>query len=313
MKNTLRYIWLQLLLVCFTSGALYAQTTNDKIGALGGVIDVSSTGAAQYAIPIDCPSGLNGMQPSLSITYNSQGGDGFLGMGWDISGLSAIFRGSVNISGELQGIDFSSSDGYHLDGNRLIEVTPSESKVANIHKTEVETFHLIEGLGSIQEYYSNSTGSEWFRVSTKDGKTMEYGHGSEYRFVPDEDLGKKAPYMWLLNSVYDRNGNYIKYEYTKTRNRPYLSKITYGNDFTSDVTEIKFSHAQRLSGEHLSYIAGRKVYNDNYCSEIKVERSGQVLHTFAFKYTIEEATGIPFLTSIEKKYSDEYTVSPNSY
>ncbi|MCK9236321.1 MAG: hypothetical protein M0Q41_12995 [Bacteroidales bacterium] len=93
-------------------------------GTLPGDLMVSATGGAVYNIPISLPNGVAGMTPQLALSYNSQGGNGLLGLGWSLSGLSAISRTGKTIyhDGQVEGIRFNTTDNYTLDGQRLIAV-----------------------------------------------------------------------------------------------------------------------------------------------------------------------------------------------
>ncbi len=53
------------------------------------------TGAFTYAYPLSVPPGRQGVQPGLQLTYNSQAGNGWLGIGWDLS-VGSIHRSTKN-------------------------------------------------------------------------------------------------------------------------------------------------------------------------------------------------------------------------
>ena len=118
------------------------------VGTLPGHLSVSPTGAAIYTIPIDLPPGIGGMTPQLNLVYNSQAGNGIMGLGWSLSGLSSISRVGTNIyhEGFVDGVDFDSNDKLALDGNRLIP----DQVIDNVFWTEIETAskivrHLLTG------------------------------------------------------------------------------------------------------------------------------------------------------------------------
>ncbi|EJL83318.1 virulence plasmid B protein, partial [Polaromonas sp. CF318] len=105
-------------------GLAQAQTTT-VAGTTPGQFSVNESGAATYRIPIQVPPGVAGMEPKLELAYNSQGGNGLLGMGWSLSGLSAIGRcpRTMAVDGVRGGVNLDMNDRYCLDGQRLILVS----------------------------------------------------------------------------------------------------------------------------------------------------------------------------------------------
>ncbi len=67
------------VLICLSSAALA------NVGRTAGTYAVSPTGAATYSIPIWAPRGPNGLQPNISLIYNSQQAAGYVGVGWAVA------------------------------------------------------------------------------------------------------------------------------------------------------------------------------------------------------------------------------------
>ncbi len=113
-----------------SENTITTETIQDGIGATETLAvgksptshQVTPTGAFTYNVPIRIPKGTHGMEPNVSLVYNSQGGNGIVGFGWGISGLSAI--GRVNKThfheGKVTNVLLNVNDPYSWNGNRLI-------------------------------------------------------------------------------------------------------------------------------------------------------------------------------------------------
>lgn len=76
----------------FASHTAIASTV---VGSTPAEFNVSG-GSASYSIPIQVAPGRGGMQPDLSLNYTG-GGNGVLGVGWSLGGLSSVHRCAANL------------------------------------------------------------------------------------------------------------------------------------------------------------------------------------------------------------------------
>jgi hypothetical protein len=88
----------------------------------------SPSGSFQAAIPIEVPP-YHGLQPQLAFEYDSSAGNGLVGVGWQLGGLSQIRR-----AGPGRGVPLftdpglvvgTALDAFSLDGLELLPRTPS--------------------------------------------------------------------------------------------------------------------------------------------------------------------------------------------
>jgi len=200
------------------------------VGRTEGFASVSASGQAGYSIPLVVPQGMGGLTPKLSLTYRSDAGNGLLGKGWSLSGLSSISRCAATFAqdGQPSGINSQISDRYCLDGNRLQLVSGQYGASGSRYRTEAETF------SDVVVQSSNDYGPESFVVRKKDGLSYEYGTTTESRVQGDIN-GQQIIRTWTLNRVADRSGNEILFVYALTPSGThFISSIRYGGRAGSD-------------------------------------------------------------------------------
>jgi Salmonella virulence plasmid 65kDa B protein/FG-GAP-like repeat len=268
--------------------------TGLPVGAVAGAHSVSLTGSASYSIPINIAAGTQGMMPSLAIGYNSHAGNGLLGMGWNLGGLSAISRSGKDIYHEGTVSTVENTDGtdfYTLDGNRLTLKSGTYGSSGSTYSTEEETFSQIT---------LNGAGlSTWFKVETKDGKVLEYGNTDVSRHN-----AINAVMYWQLNKITDVYGNYVLFKYVNADNQFLLDEIQYtGNDAAgiSPYNSVKFTYATRQDANTV-YIAGSVLKNKYLLVGIKSLAEGATVSEYAFTYGNNDLYS--FLTKVEQLGSD---------
>ncbi|PIX55190.1 MAG: hypothetical protein COZ50_04070 [Zetaproteobacteria bacterium CG_4_10_14_3_um_filter_54_28] len=209
---------------------------------------------------------MNGIQPNLSLVYNSQGGNGLLGMGWGLSGLSTIHRCARTVAqdGVKGGINLDANDRFCLDGQRLVATAGTYGATATEYRTEIESFSRITSAGTA------GTGPASFTVETKDGKIMEYGVTADSRI---EAQGKTTVLNWALNKISDRFGNSVTFTYIEDNaaGHFHIGRIDYaGNSVmgTAPKASVRFIYEARTDNAPV-YVAGSKVTTPVRMANIK--------------------------------------------
>lgn len=165
-----------------------------------------NSGAAGANIPIEVPPGRNGIAPNLILSYSSSKGNGWLGVGWDMS-LGDIQRSAK------RGVNYADNDFVFSMGSGRSELVSRGDWGANYYGAKIES--------AFSKYFYNQSTGGW-EVTTKDGTKYYYGSTSASR--QDNVYGT---FKWSLDKVQDINGNYMTVGYFKDQGEIHLDRIDY--------------------------------------------------------------------------------------
>jgi RHS repeat-associated protein len=233
-------------------------------GAIKGIDEKFSVnavnGSASFSIPLPFAPA-RGASPSLSLSYNSGGGNSVFGLGWNIS-LSSIKRKTDK--GLPQYFDGFDSDTFLF--SEAEDLVPEYEKVdGDFVKDENGEYKIYEkpsadGLCMIRFYKPRTEGlfariERWtvkangiikWRVITKDNSPTLFGWTTAATIIDPTDSRKI--FEWLPEFVFDDKGNCSQYIYkvedekgidtTLLHNRNRLNtadKITYTNRYLEKI------------------------------------------------------------------------------
>jgi hypothetical protein len=253
--------------------------TSYAVGAITGEASVSPTGAAVYRIPIAVMPGTGGMQPNISIAYNSQTGNGLAGYGWNLNAVSAIVRTGKTIyhDGSTDALQLTASDNLMFDGQRLMKVSGTNLSASSTYKTEIE-FYLEITCKTLNSHLG-------FEVKNKEGWVMEYGSSYDSHIKPKDG---SVAYAWLLKKATDANGNYMTYtyDYNDGTGEFRLRQIEYTGNTAAGLNpynKIEFFYETR-SDKSVAYIAGKAVEQSVILKRIKCSAYNFTVREYRFNY-----------------------------
>lgn len=210
--------------------------TIDK-NKVAGEIEINSgddhNGAKTYEIPINLPSGMNGFQPKLSLSYNSMHGDGFLGTGWSLSGIPIITRSTKNLyfNGTVKPIELTNEDVFLLSGRPLI-LTKTENGLCYFESERDNIKVIGHTLGKNMRY---------FEVFYPDGNKGVFGNIDN----------KSSSLQYPISKLTDLKGNDIEYTYEHDSYNYIIKRIDYNG------SHISFDYIERPDSS-FSFCAGLK-------------------------------------------------------
>jgi RHS repeat-associated protein len=169
-----------------------------------GTSSVSGDGLFNYVYQLQVPSGIgDGNQPKLALQYRQHGPNGYLGLGWSLSGVPAIIRDEPTLADRVVSQQrITCSYRFFHNNQQLYNVTGQYAADNTIYRTELDTrctFHARpNGAGFVVIYDS--------------GRVVEYGVTPETRVLATDG----QTMQWLIGKDTDLLGNYVAYSYRTT-------------------------------------------------------------------------------------------------
>jgi len=260
----------------------------------------NSMGNASLAYPIDIPMGRHGLQPQLSVNYNSSGGNGWLGVGWELSVPSV----SIDTRWGVPRFDAQQeTETYMISGAQLSPVAHRGDLVARTG--EKQFYPRVEGAFNKIIRHGNNPQTYWWEVTDKAGTRYFYGGdpstGVDVACTLSDASGNIA--HWALREELDLHGNFVHYFYTKVSDpgitggpvmgvQLYLSKINYtGYNGTEGRYSVVFTRDRDLDGHTsrkdvtISGTNGFKQVTADLLRRIDVQLDGVDIRHYELNYT----------------------------
>ncbi|MDX1996225.1 MAG: FG-GAP-like repeat-containing protein, partial [Thermoanaerobaculia bacterium] len=252
------------------------------------------SGAFTYSVPLEVPPDPFGLLPELALGYESQVGNGPVGLGWGIKGLSVIAncpRTPADV--EFGPLAYDGTDPLCLDGSRLVLVSGHQGADGSMYRTASETWLRAQAMGSAGGAPAH------FVVNTRQRLRLTYGGSNDSRV---EVPGLATAYLWALSRIEDASGNFATISYEELTGIHRVARIDYTGHLGTGVAprhSIRFVYEARTD-RLTSFVAGHHVVDDQRLASIQTWIDDQQILEYRLEYEMSEATSRSRLTRITK-------------
>jgi RHS repeat-associated protein len=261
--------------------------------------EANNMGDARLAYPLEVPPGRQGMQPQLAVQYNSSGGNGWMGMGWDIPMQAVTIDTRWGVPRYQTDKE---TETYLLNGEQL---TPVAHRGELQPRSAEKVFHTrVEGQFRRIVRHGDHPNNYWWEVTDKNGTRFIYGADPVTQQRNEESTltdGKGNGFLWTLREMRDTNDNFVRYHYAPVGDTGvsdgkvmgsnlYLKKITYTGHGTEEGAYAVTFERDRDLGEALrtdkqidARGAFKRVTADRL-RKVSVSFNGLPVRAYAFEY-----------------------------
>ena len=277
------------------AGSSDGSGTNTLVGSIDGKFRVDESGNSTYNIDIMSAQGTAGVAPHISLNYSSSSGDGPMGVGWSIGGLSAITRCRQTPVQDQNAtaITLGQTDRFCLDGQRLILTSGTYGVNGSTYRTEIDSYATVTIVNSASSDPGNPMG---FMVQRKDGSIAFYGAYYYSVGADSQQLVSGKVLAWSISHFSDSVGNGILFSYTNdtNTNEHYITRIdyAYGSDPSTQATSstyIQFNYESRPDSSS-GYVAGAKFTRSERLASIYSYSGGVEIRHYTIAYRTTDST-----------------------
>lgn len=259
----------------------------------------NSRGTANLQYSFEMPPARNGMTPNLGIQYNSDGGNGWLGEGWNMPVPSI----TIDTRWGVPRYDTAKETETYLLSGTMLSTMDDSNKMGVAHRGEKmnrktdRQFYTRQG-GDFHRIIRKGSSPADYYWEVTDNQGVKYIYGGEGAVLKGtvKDINGTSRNViseWKLARVEETHGDYIEYVYeTADENirgnlkakAIYLKEVHAGNAGQEPHTVVVFdgNKTKQIKSNNARY--GFLTSSNRLLEKVTVNFRGQELRSYAFSY-----------------------------